>query len=186
MKIYTKSGDKGRTGIIGGQRLKKSDSRICAYGTIDEVNSWVGSLIAELPPTEFPQLITELTQIQILLFDLGTDLATPQAVKPYILEESQLKWLENLIDNYAEILPPIEKFILPGGHLISSHFHIARTVIRRSEREVTALMAEEDINPWAYKIINRLSDLFFLLARYVNFYYGKTEPFYERAGIVFH
>ncbi len=185
MKIYTKSGDRGKTGVIGRERLLKSHPRVCAYGSVDEVNSWVGCLLAELPDDTFSQLKEELHLMQILLFDLGTDLATIKDAKPYILGEAELKWIENLIDTYQEKVPVIEKFILPGGSVISSHFQIARTVIRRAEREVTELLVADEINNYAYKIINRLSDLFFVWGRYVSMVEGKNEDFYERAGKVF-
>lgn len=186
MKIYTKSGDKGKTSIIGGQRVLKSDLRVCAYGSIDEVNSWVGKVIAALTESRFDTLRVELTALQVLLFDIGTDFATPSGINTPIVGKQDLARVEALIDHYQGQVPVIEKFILPGGHPIACDLHVARTVIRRGEREVTALLAEEDINLTAYKIINRLSDLFFVLARYINNSYGITEPFYERAGNVFH
>lgn len=147
MKIYTKSGDAGMTSIIGGQRLAKSASRVRAYGSVDEINSWVGTIVAEL----------------------------------------DLEKMEEMIDFYQEKLPVIDKFILPSGHPVAGHFHLARTVTRRAEREITELILEEtETNQMSYKLINRLSDLFFVLARYVNVVYHIKEPFYERAGKVFH
>lgn len=187
MKIYTRSGDTGMTSIIGGKRLKKSAPRICAYGSIDEINSWVGTIIAEMDPQKFSTLKEELSQLQILLFDIGTDFATPGGVKERIIDQKDLDKIETMIDFYQAKLPVIEKFILPGGHLIAGHFHIARTVTRRAEREITVLMTEEkEMNTNAYKLINRLSDLFFVLARYINVVYDREELFYERAGKVFH
>lgn len=186
MKIYTKSGDKGQTSIIGGDRIKKSDPRVCAYGSIDEVNAWVGEIIAQLTE-EFITLKEELQRIQILLFDVGTDLATPEGVREYIVNQEHLLMIEQMIDTYNEDLPTIEKFILPGGHVLASRFHIARTVTRRGEREITQLITDGiPINLHAYKVVNRLSDLFFILARYMNHVYEMEEPFYERAGKVFH
>lgn len=186
MKIYTKSGDKGQTSIIGGDRIKKSDPRVCAYGSIDEVNAWVGELIAQLKE-DFIPLKEELQGIQILLFDIGTDLATPEGVREYIVNQAHLLVIEKMIDTYNENLPPIEKFILPGGHVLASRFQIARTVTRRAEREITQLITDGiPINLHAYKVVNRLSDLFFILARYINHFYEIDEPFYERAGNVFH
>lgn len=187
MKIYTRSGDKGNTSIIGGQRIKKSDARVCAYGSIDEVNAWVGKIISELDIEKFDVLRNELTQLQVLLFDIGTELATPEGVKEMIVGKEALAKVEALIDQYQAKVPAIEKFILPGGHPVASDIQIARTVIRRAEREITQLIVlDEAINLDAYKIINRLSDLFFVLARYVNTAYEIKEPFYERAGKVFH
>lgn len=186
MKIYTKSGDKGKTSIIGGDRIKKSDPRVCAYGSVDEVNAWIGEIIAQLDD-HFVTLKEELQQIQVLLFDVGTDLATPEGVREYIVNQKDLLSIEEMIDTYNQELTPIEKFILPGGHILASRFHIARTVTRRGEREITQLITDGiPINLHAYKVINRLSDLFFILARYMNHVYEIEEPFYERAGKVFH
>jgi cob(I)alamin adenosyltransferase len=187
MKIYTKSGDKGKTSIIGGQRMEKSSARVCAYGSIDEVNAWVGLLLSELDTTLFAKLKEQLIELQVLLFDIGTDLATPAGVKDMIVGQAEVAAVEKMIDFYQEQVPPVEKFVLPGGHVAASHCHIARTVIRRAEREMTALMLEDaEINVFAYKFINRLSDLFFVFARYINHVYHIEEPFYERAGKVFH
>ena len=186
MKIYTKSGDKGMTSIIGGQRLKKSSPRVCAYGSTDEINAWVGTIIAELDSAKFSELIEELTHIQILLFDAGTDFATPAKRKEWLINQQDLDKIEKMIDFYQSKLPIIEKFILPGGHLVAGYFHIARTVTRRAEREITELIMKEETNAIAYKFINRLSDLFFVLARYINVVYSIKELFYERAGKVFH
>ena len=187
MKIYTKSGDKGNTSIIGGKRRKKSDARVCAYGSVDEVNSWIGKIISELDEKKFVLLKKELVALQILLFDLGTDLATPAGVREMLVGKQEVAEIEAMIDHYQEKVPVIEKFILPGGHPVACDMQITRTVIRRAEREMTQLLiSEEHINLHAYKIMNRLSDLFFVLARYVNTVYSVTEPFYERAGKVFH
>lgn len=187
MKIYTKSGDAGMTSIIGGQRLAKSASRVRAYGSVDEINSWVGTIVAELDPDKFALLIEQLIQLQRLLFDIGTDFATPAEVKERIVTKKDLEKMEEMIDFYQEKLPVIDKFILPGGHPVAGHFHLARTVTRRAEREITQLILEEtETNQMSYKLINLLSDLFFVLARYVNVVYHIKEPFYERAGKVFH
>ncbi|MHC5268773.1 cob(I)yrinic acid a,c-diamide adenosyltransferase [Enterococcus sp. LJL98] len=186
MKIYTKSGDQGKTSIIGGERIKKSDPRVRAYGSVDEVNAWVGEIIAQLTD-EFTDLKAELEQMQVLLFDIGTDLATPEGIREYIVNQADLLRIEGLIDAYTQELKPIEKFILPGGHILASRFHIARTVTRRGEREITQLITDGvPINLHAYKVVNRLSDLFFVLARYMNQVYEIEEPFYERAGKVFY
>ncbi|MGI6156110.1 MAG: cob(I)yrinic acid a,c-diamide adenosyltransferase [Enterococcus lemanii] len=185
MKIYTKSGDKGKTSIIGGQRISKADPRVHAYGSIDEVNAWLGEIITQLNEP-FLLLQKELIELQVLLFDIGTDLATPEGIREYIVNQEHLLQIEKLIDHYNAKIPPIEKFILPGGHLLASHFHVARTVTRRAEREITQLISEGIlINLHAYKVVNRLSDLFFVLARYMNHVFEIEEPFYERAGNVF-
>ena len=113
MKIYTKSGDKGNTSIIGGERIKKSDTRVCAYGSVDEVNSWVGKIISELDDKKFELLKKELVVLQILLFDIGTDLATPIGIKEMIVGKEEVTKIETLIDFYQAKVPVIEKFILP-------------------------------------------------------------------------
>lgn len=186
MNVYTKGGDKGSTSIIGGSRVSKNDSRVAAYGSIDEVNSWIGVIIAELNP-EFKDLKEQLTQIQILLFDCGTDFATPEGTRDYVITQASVDQLEKLIDSYSEKLPPLEKFILPGGHLTASHLQVARTVARRAEREAAQLIVEKvPVNMHAFQVLNRLSDLFFVLARYINHSYSVEEPTYDRAGRVFH
>lgn len=186
MKVYTKSGDRGKTALIGGTRVPKNSPRVSAYGSVDEANAWLGSIISELDP-QFVELKTQLTALQVLLFDIGTDLANPAKDASYIVTKKELTAVEKMIDQYSAQVTPIEKFILPGGHLVAGHFHILRTVTRRAERETTELVTAEDpYNEQAYKVLNRLSDLFFVLARYINQQAGVSEPFYERAGKVFH
>lgn len=179
MKVYTRSGDTGTTQLVGGKKVGKFDLKVECYGTIDELNSWVGLIASEIKPQE-KLLIKELIQIQNELFDLGTDLATPvdsPYKKPFSTGTSE--WLEQRIDVYSADLPEIRQFILPGGTRTASSLHIARTITRRSERLIAKLMEQEAINPEIMKYINRLSDYFFIAARWVNNVNKTEERFYQ-------
>nr|WP_319391769.1 cob(I)yrinic acid a,c-diamide adenosyltransferase [uncultured Cohaesibacter sp.] len=172
-KIYTRTGDKGTTALGTGERRPKHDLRIEAYGTVDETNSIVG--LARLEMTGCPELDQMLTQIQNDLFDLGADLCTPDSGEPLEYEplriiESQVKRLEQQIDQLNADLQPLRSFILPGGSRASAYLHYARTVSRRAERLVTALAASdnEPVTPEAIQYLNRLSDFFFVAARWTN------------------
>ena len=188
MKIYTRTGDKGKTRIIGNEVLYKSDQRINSYGTVDELNSLVGMIRANLSP-ETEVFAEDLEEIQQLLFDCGTDFATPAEDQKheYIFKEDTqaVLWLEKKIDLYSEKVPKIQKFILPGGSKTAASFHVARTVTRRAEREVVALMLDEAINEYALKFINRLSDYFFAAARYANVLDGVDDIQYRNSKPVF-
>jgi cob(I)alamin adenosyltransferase len=164
-KISTKTGDKGETGLGDGSRISKTSTRIHVIGEVDEVNSWVGVLAAELDSDDRHQTI--LSQIQHDLFDLGGELCVPgyKALAPSMLED-----LEDTLVSINEALPPLKDFILPGGNKAASYCHMVRTVSRRAERSIVALANEEaeasnDINPLAVQYLNRLSDFFFVLAR---------------------
>ena len=167
VKIYTKSGDKGRSSLFGGRKVKKSDLRIEAYGNVDELNSLIGTILAENPSKDIAK---KLTRIQNELFVLGSDLATPLGVKikiprvnrPYILR------LEKEIDAWQKGLPQLKKFILPGGSKIGAKLHLVRSIARRTERSIVGLAQQDAINAKNIIYINRLSDWFFVAARYVN------------------
>ena len=167
-KIYTRGGDKGQTSLGDGQRVPKHDQRVAAYGTVDEVNSILGiaRLVAE------GEIDTILARIQNDLFDLGADLCTPETPAPKYpplrIVDSQILWLETEIDRINSDIPPLDSFILPGGSRLSAYLHLARTVARRAEREMTLLGEEETVNEAAIRYINRLSDLLFVLARHCN------------------
>lgn len=170
MKIYTKSGDKGETSLFGGQRVSKNDVRIESYGTVDELNSILGMAICEI---ENPELKSLLISLQNELFQVGSDLATPRSDSgkdSYIkrIDGNDVVRLENLIDRYSENLPELKYFILPGGSRGASWLHMARTVCRRAERKVVELNISIDIGDALVVYLNRLSDLFFVLARYAN------------------
>jgi cob(I)alamin adenosyltransferase len=173
-KIYTRTGDKGTTGLGTGERRLKSDLRIEAFGTVDEANSCIG--LARLHTAAgHPELDAMLSRIQNDLFDLGADLATPDDGKPKEYEQlriiaSQVKRVEDDIDALNKHLQPLKSFILPGGSPASAALHLARTVARRAERLMVALAQNpaEHVNPEGLKYINRVSDLLFVAARSVN------------------
>ena len=164
-KISTKTGDKGETGLGDGSRISKTSTRIHVIGEVDEVNSWVGVLAAELDAEDEHQAV--LYQIQHDLFDLGGELCVPGYKA---LAASMLEDLESTLVDINEALPPLKDFILPGGSKAASYCHMARTVCRRAERAIVALANEEQdadnaISPLAVQYLNRLSDFFFVLAR---------------------
>lgn len=167
-RIYTRGGDKGNTSLGNGKRVPKHDRRVGAYGTVDEANAVIGLTRLEIDG----ELDGLLARVQNDLFDVGADLCTPQeeglSFEPLRITEDQVKRLEREIDRYNEKLEPLTSFVLPGGTPASAHFHLARTVVRRAEREMTSLAEVEEVNPEAIKYINRLSDLLFVLARHVN------------------
>lgn len=181
MKIYTKTGDKGLTGLIDGKRIPKSDIRIIAYGSIDELNSYIGLSISLLSQhrtnnnnnnnnQSFSDIIITLNRIQNELFIIGSDLADPDLSKPTSLrvQSIMITGLENDIDNYEKELSPITYFILPGGSVESSTLHIARSITRRAETNVSKLLLKDIINNLVLIYLNRLSDLLFVLSRTVN------------------
>ena len=171
MKIYTRTGDKGRTSLIGG-RVDKDHIRVQAYGTIDEANSFVGQAMAELDDEKFQDILAELEKIQHELFKL---------------KQEMIDFLEQRIDAYVDETPELQRFILPGGVKAAASIHIARTVTRRAEREVVTLAkTEENVPPLVQMYLNRLSDYFFVLARVINHRSGKKDVEYERSAIVFH
>ena len=169
-KIYTKTGDDGSTGLVDGSRTPKHGARIDAIGAVDEANSaigWVGALLAA------SDFAAELFRIQNDLFDLGADLATPgEDFEPsemvLRIVASQVEWVEARIDALTEHLEPLDSFVLPGGTDSAARAHVARASIRRAERAMSALAAQEPVNPQALAYINRLSDYFFVLARSLN------------------
>lgn len=170
LKIYTKTGDKGKTGLIGGTKVPKSHIRIESYGTIDELNSFIGLLNDVVNDSSVNALLKE---IQDRLFTIGSSLACDPDKEPRMkmpdLKESDILLLENAIDTMNESLEPMKFFILPGGHTTISYAHICRTVCRRAER-CCVRMQEEDlfIDMLVLKYINRLSDYLFVLARYIG------------------
>ena len=167
MKIYTKTGDKGQTSLIGGTRVPKHHIRIESYGTVDELNSWIG-LINDQDIAQESKTI--LSEIQDRLFTIGSSLASdPEKSKMKIpdLHQSDIELLENQIDKMNEVLPEMRNFILPGGHTTISYCHLARCVCRRAERNVIHLHETEYVNEIVIVYLNRLSDYLFVLARFV-------------------
>jgi cob(I)alamin adenosyltransferase len=174
-KIYTKTGDQGDTSLFGGQRVPKDALRIEAYGTVDELNSVLGLVRADCPS---PEVDSVLEQIQGELFVLGADLATPRSIQKKAvrrLEPRDTGVLEKQIDRFETSLKPLHNFILPGGTPAAARLHFARTVCRRAERVVVRLSRNEDIGEGGIMFLNRLSDLLFVLARYVNQLSGVSE-----------
>jgi cob(I)alamin adenosyltransferase len=185
MKIYTKTGDKGQTSIIGG-RVDKDDIRVEAYGTIDEVNCFVGQAVAELEGDIFSDVRADLEKIQHELFDCGGDLANVTDKRVPKLTEEAVQYLEQRIDSFIEEAPPLERFILPGGAKASASIHIARTVSRRAERLIVSLSKADPTTPnVCLQYVNRLSDYFFALARVINFRLGVKDVEYVRSAKVF-
>lgn len=163
-KIYTKTGDTGETSLVGGTRVSKFHDRIEAYGTLDELNAFVGLLADEL---EFDNIKKDLISIQEKLFVLGSLIAHDglKKVKLPDLKNEDIEFLEQQIDEMQALLPQLKNFILPGGHTAVSKCHLCRVVCRRSERLVIKLSADYKINPLYIKYLNRLSDYFFVLSR---------------------
>ena len=186
MKIYTKTGDKGMTKLVGSSTVAKDSDRVESYGTIDELNSWVGYIISQLPQ-ENQGIKEELEALQHLLFDAGTDLSTPiEAQRPFKLQKESVHWLEQRIDFYTAQSPDIDRFILPGGTSAASMVHVARTIARRAERIIVRLNWTAKINEEVLIFTNRLSDYFYALARYLNVQSQRPDVFYERSEKVFH
>ena len=179
-RLYTRGGDRGTTSLVGGTRVAKHDARLEAYGTVDELNSHLGLLgsAAGLDDRDRATLAT----LQHRLFDAGTLLATePESSwQPAPLPESVVEALESEIDRLDEALPPLRQFILPGGHPDASRAHVARTVARRAERRMTALAATgAEVSPTVLRLVNRLSDYLFALARTINVRTSTPEVLWE-------
>jgi cob(I)alamin adenosyltransferase len=175
MKIYTKTGDIGETSLFGGRRVLKSELRIESYGTVDELNSWIGLVRDVTTDNDTRELLKD---IQDRLFTLGSVLAAgseKQAEKAPDLHESDVEQLEKAIDAMDARLEPLRNFILPGGHVYVSYCHIARTVCRRAERLTVALHQTSEINPLIIKYLNRLSDYLFTLGRMMSKNLGVAE-----------
>lgn len=173
-KIYTRTGDAGTTGLGTGERVAKHDLRITAYGTVDETNACIG-LVRLSTGKDHPELDAKLERIQNDLFDLGADLCVPDRgekleYEPLRITQPQVDWLEEQIDAMNAVLAPLKSFVLPAGAPAAAALHLARTVSRRAERDMTALAAtpNEPVSAAALKYINRLSDYLFVASRFVN------------------
>jgi len=165
-KVYTKRGDKGETDLLGGSSARKDSLKVEAYGCIDETSSFIG--LARYY-TKNKIIKERLKEIQNKLLVLGGFLASDDRGKEIMkdqIKEEDIKLLEGYIDEYNQKLSPLTHFILPGDDEVAAHFHVARTVVRRAERRIVSLAAQEDLNPLIQKYVNRLSDLMFVLARY--------------------
>ncbi len=186
-KVYTRTGDKGTTSLVGGIRIGKADIRLEAYGTVDELNSHLGLLAAHLSAGDknLPDSDDRRTieQIQSILFNIGTHLATDLSRTPLYpsarLPEDAITRLEDEIDRTLAMLPEAQGFVLPGGTIAAAQAHICRTVCRRAERRVVALAAEAEVGPEIQTYLNRLSDYLFVLAKKLNFMAGECEKIWH-------
>ncbi len=187
-KIYTKTGDKGSTSLVGGIRISKASARLEAYGTVDELSSHIGLLVAHIeamPDNDSrQQIIDDLELIQSALFNVGTYLATDTTQTP-VYESAKLPLdiithIEDAIDDMLPQLPMLDSFILPGGNLTAAQCHVSRTVCRRAERCVVTLAEEAEIQPEMLQFLNRISDYLFVLARFLNFIYNSGEKKWKK------
>ncbi len=187
-RIYTRRGDQGETDLVGGPRVPKDSPRIEAYGTVDELNAAVGVVRAvnaaeSRRSRASRELDTILRRLQNELFDLGGELATPPAeFRPgmFRVGAAEVKALETAMDRCQKDLKPLRSFVLPGGGRVSAFLHVARTVCRRAERDVLRLMRSEDVGEWPLAYLNRLSDLLFVLSRWIGHHRGEREFLWER------
>lgn len=187
-RVYTRTGDDGMTALVGGKRVPKDAARIEAYGTVDELNAVVGLVRAWNEEGKGQRelhlrLDAMLQEIQQELFDLGSELATPEDFTyegMHRMGEEEVTRIERVIDECQEELEPLKSFILPGGGRISAQLHQCRTVCRRAEREILGLSRIENVGEWPLRYVNRLSDLFFVLGRWVGKNLGETEYLWQR------
>src|SRR4051794_22963593 len=182
-KVYTRGGDLGETSLIGGDRVPKSAPRLECYGTVDELNAVIGLVIEALGSSQAgPHLVPIMRRVQNELFNLGCELATPDAeqrAKMPRIEQRHVDGLERDIDAVNDDLPALRSFVLPGGGWASSYFHLARTVCRRGERLVVGLAATEDVGQLGVQYLNRLSDALFVWGRWSALKDGKDEPLWD-------
>jgi len=185
-KVYTRTGDTGQTGLVGGKRLPKDHPRIEAYGSVDELNSVIGLALSFLAKKEASKrrekLGLILEAIQQKLFDAGSELATlpgDEYEGQITLQAENVEWLEEIIDAMNEELQPLKSFILPGGTSLNAFLHQARTVCRRAERDILKLNQIDLVNPEIIKYINRLSDFLFVAGRWVTETLGETETLWQ-------
>ena len=175
-KVYTRTGDKGQTSIVGGIRVSKASERLEAYGTVDELSSHLGLLAAMLSEGEYHDMII---RVQNNLFNVCTNLATDQSQTPLYdsarLADGEIELLEKEVDRMMKLLPERQGFILPGGTPVAAQAHVCRTVCRRAERRIVALSEVAHISPETLQYVNRLSDYLFVLAKIINFNAGVSE-----------
>jgi cob(I)alamin adenosyltransferase len=175
-QVYTKTGDKGLTSLIGGTRVAKHHFRLEAYGTVDELNAHIGMIRSYAID---PDSVKSLVRIQNQLFTIGSYLATDEAVSDLRMhlktDEAEIAFMEHEMDRLENALPPLRNFVLPGGHPALAECHIARTVCRRAERRVMAMAAEVDVDEWVVRYLNRLSDYLFVLSRHLSNYLNVDE-----------
>ena len=184
-KIYTKTGDKGETSLYGGNRVSKASARVESYGTIDELNSFIGLAKAEITDEK---VLNQLQKIQFDLFTVGSEAATPtdkmllsngKSRLDLIISETEITELEQWMDGFDAELEPLKFFILPNGGKAAASLHVCRTVCRRAERAIVFLNETEEVRPELIKYLNRLSDYLFILARYVSKITGGKEEYWN-------
>lgn len=185
MKIYTKTGDKGETALYGGTRVSKASARVESYGTIDELNSFIGSAKCEITDEK---VLNQLRKIQFDLFTVGSESATPtdkltlangKSRLALMISDVEIEELEHWMDEFEKELKPLQYFILPGGGKGPTSLHICRTVCRRAERSLVFLNESEEVRPELIKYLNRLSDYLFVLARYVAHLHHEPEEYWN-------
>ena len=178
LKIYTKTGDKGNTSLVYGERVSKNDLRVEAYGTCDEANSYIGLALSHLKSKKFEQrdeIFSVFHKIHTHLFHVGAEIATPLGKEvQWKVEAEHVAFLENIIDKWDQDLPQLKNFVLPGGNEAGAALHVARTIVRRAERRSVSI--HQELNPNVISYLNRLSDLLFVAARYINHLFGDDEP----------
>lgn len=181
MKIYTKTGDNGQTGLFGGPRVMKDDPRIEAYGTVDELNAALGLVRSEMLPSEIERT---LERVQSELFSVGAQLATPEPERhnTVLASPAMIDALEAAIDNLEAGLPPLKHFILPAGPRAASLVHLARGICRRAERRVITLTQSATVSQEIVQYLNRLGDYLFVAARFISHEAGATETIWQRPG----
>ncbi len=185
-RVYTRSGDDGKTALVDGSRVAKDSLRVACYGSIDELNSILGiarSFNADRDDPSSRKLEEILRRLQNELFDLGSELATPPAGEyegMFKVSEADVTALESVIDECQADLEPLQSFVLPGGGKVSSFLHQARTVCRRAERDILGLAREDEVGEFVLPYVNRLSDLLFVLSRWVVVHSGEEELLWER------
>jgi cob(I)alamin adenosyltransferase len=179
MPIYTRTGDKGDTSLFDGSRVLKSHPRVETYATIDELNSLLGEVVAFLPKAKFTKLSKDIETIQHDLFAIGSALAMPHPL-PVVGLDKRPKEFEEMIDVMTKKMPELKNFILPGGGKSGALLHVARTHARRAERRLVALLEHEEVDPHILKYLNRLSDLLFTMARYVNYQTKEKEIIWRK------
>lgn len=185
MKIYTKTGDRGETALYGGTRVSKASARVEAYGTIDELNSFIGVAKCEILNDN---ILQQLKKIQFDLFTVGSESATPtdklmlangKSRLALMISETEIEELEQWMDEFEKELTPLQYFILPGGGKSATSLHVCRTVCRRAERSLVFLNETEEVRPELIKYLNRLSDYLFVLARYVSKLQNEPEEYWN-------
>jgi cob(I)alamin adenosyltransferase len=181
-RVYTRTGDAGETGLVGGQRVRKDSARIAAYGTVDELNAFVGAARVTAGETSLDELAAILLRVQHELFNLGSILATlPEDVhaKQPRVTEAETKQLETEMDRMNQDLSPLRSFVLPGASRLDAELHIARTVCRRAERDCVALSHGESVPPESVRYLNRLSDALFVFGRWACHKSGAAETLWQ-------